>query len=82
MSQAVLTRDDRARLERLISRLSHNRSYDTAAEAELLDWCFREKGVFEALKKRKHDTTISREARSQLQNIVVVTRARKSGELE
>ncbi|MGZ4944459.1 MAG: hypothetical protein ACXV6K_09295 [Halobacteriota archaeon] len=53
-----------------------------AAEAELLDWCFREKDVFEALKKRKHDTTISREGRSQLQNIVVVTRTRKSEELE
>ena len=78
----MLTRDDRARLERLISRLSHKNPYDVAAEAELLDWCFREKDILEALKKRKHDTTISREGRSQLQNIVVVTRTRKSGELE
>ena len=78
----MLTRDDRARLEDLISRLSHNDPRDVAAGAELLDWCFREKDVFEALKKRKHDTTISREGRSQLQNIVVVTRTRKSGELE
>ncbi len=53
-----------------------------AAEAELLDWCVGKKDVFEALKKRKHDTTISQEVRSQLQNIVVVTRTRKSEELE
>ncbi len=53
-----------------------------SAEAELADWCFHDKDVFEALKKRKHDVTLSAEARSQLQNIVVVSRSRKTDELE
>lgn len=55
---------------------------DTSAEAELLDWCYHEKTVLEILKKRKHDTTISAEVRSQLQNIVAVVRSRKSDRLE
>ncbi len=79
----MLSKDERARLNELISRLSdHKHPYAAAAEAELLDWSLRKKDVFEALKKRKHDITITREGRSQLQNIVVVTRTRKSDQLE
>lgn len=79
----MLSKDERARLDQLISRLSDTKkTHDTSAEAELLDWCFHEKDIFEALKKRKHDTTTSAEVRSQLQNIVVVVRSRKSDQLE
>ena len=80
---SVLTKDNRARLDRLILSLSNSKDlYDESAEAELLDWCFHDKDIFEALKKRKHDTTMSAEVRSQLQNIVVVIRSRKNDQLE
>ncbi|MGZ7111361.1 MAG: hypothetical protein ACXVIU_08485 [Halobacteriota archaeon] len=70
-------------MNQLIRRLANdNKQPDTSAEAELLSWCFHEKDIFEALKKRKHDTSISAEVRSKLQNIVVVTRSRKNNELE
>ncbi len=79
----MLTKADRARLERLIDRLSDDKKRcDTSAETELLDWSLHHKGVFEALKKRKHDTHVSAETRTQLQNIVIVTRVRKNDQLE
>lgn len=70
-------------LNRLILRLSNDKNlHDDSAEVELLDWCFRDKDVYEALKKRKHDTTMSAEVRSRLQNIVVVIRSRRNDQLE
>ncbi len=79
----VLTKGDRARLDQLIRRLScGNESRGVLAEEELLRWCLHQNAIFETLKKRKHDTTISAETRSQLQNIVVITRSRKNNQIE